>query len=1003
MARKARDQAEGLRPAKPRPEKSRHRRWFWPALLLVLALVAWWLPAIVAATGAVQWVVAQATADVQGSVTVAAASLGWLRPIVVSGVEVRDAAGQPVATAPHIESDRRLCDLIFRPGDLGRFRIEQPRLHVVLRDGSSNVEQLLAKYLTTKPSSPRTFGLAIEAADGQVEVVDAKGSRFQLEKVAVNVSLPASGQGPIEVRSMLQVAGNPAATLTTQCKLPEAAAGVWPEVALDTQTVPLELLAPLVERFAPGTRLAGHTTCNLRLSNSGNLRGAFRVESFQASSPQLADTIQLRQMKLDCDLTWAGTMLTVKQLTADCDLGRLAVAGTFSPVDLVVDKLLASLGKQAFDARAQVDLAALAAHLPRTLRIRAQTQITAGQLELAVAGRPDTQGASWQGHLQAGELKAVYQGRPLVWQQPIAANFTLRDTAEGLRVETFKCQSNFFNLEAQGRPEELVASARFDLGQLTTQLEQFIDLGGVRTAGEGWAYLNWKAPQRKAFVAELEFQARDFRLAVPQVPPWEEPNLVLFLAATGQMAGGVPARWESVALRATAAVDQLEARLLAPVADGRTATGWPVEARLQGRLEAWPTRLRNWIDLASWRPVGAYDLATRLTLAPTRIAIDQTRFSVNGLNLSVAGRPLVEPRVQLDVAGDWDLAKQVLQIRHLALGSTALAIEGKDLTVDLAHRDLRLAATAQYDLERLGDLLRPWMPEGIRFAGQGKQPFWVRGPLMAAGVQGEVTLAWTAGSLYGFQAGPGQLKAQLAEGAVRCEPITCTLSEGKAHLTPRLRLTPAPTEVSLESGLVAEQVRINPTMCQYALSYAAPALAGVATAEGRFSIQLERCRFPLADPATGDLVGKLVIHTVEVAPGPLVGQIASALGYSSPAKLSRESSIPFWMQDRRIHHQGMELIFSDVTVRTSGSVGLDRSLALVASMPVPKKWMGQNVLGTALANQTIELPIAGTLDQPRLDARGLEEFGRKVLGTATRNLLQDRLQQQFDRLLPSRK
>jgi hypothetical protein len=994
MARKSHDQAAGLRPAQPRPTK-RRRPWLWPIWLLVLAL---------AATGVVNWLVAQATTDLQGRVVVGAVSVGWLRPIAVSGVEVRDAAGQPVATAAGVESERRLCDLIFRPSDLGRFHIKQPRLHVVLRDGSSNVEQLLSKYLTRKESSPRAFGLVIETVEGQVDVADAKGQRTcQLEQVAVNVSLPASGQGPIEVRSTLQVAGNAAATLTARCKLSEAAADAWPEVTVDTQALPLEMLAPLVERFAPGTRLAGRATCRLDLGSTGTLRGTLAVEPLQATAPQLADTVQLRRLKLDCDLAWSRTALAIKQLAADCDLGRLAVAGTFSPVDFSADKLLASLGKQAFEASAQLDLAALAAHLPRTLRIRAQTQITAGQLDLTVAGRPDAQGASWQGRLQAGELKALYQGRPVVWQQPIAANFALRDTAEGLRVETFKCQSSFFNLEAQGRPEELVASARFDLGQLATQLEQFVDLGGVRTAGEGWAYVNWKAPQRKAFTADVEFQARDFRLAVPQVPPWEEPNLVLFVSAAGQMAGGVPARWEQVTLRATAAVDQMEVRWLAPVADARTVAGWPVEARLQGRLEAWPTRLRHWIDLSAWRPAGAYDLATHLTLAPTRIAMDQARLHVNGLNLTVAGRPLVEPRVQLDLAGDWDLAKNVVQLRNLALGSTALAIEGKDLTVDLGARDLRLVATAQYDLERLGDLLRPWVPEGIRFTGQGKQPFWVRGPLTAGGAQGEFNLAWTAGSWYGFQAGPGQLKAKLAEGAVRCEPIACALSEGKAHLTPRLRLAPTPAEVSFESGLVAEQVRINPTMCQYALSYAAPALAGVATAEGRFSIQLERCRFPLADPATGELVGKLMIHTVEVAPGPLVGQIAAALGYSSPVKLSRESSIPFWMQDRRIHHQGMELLFPDVTVRTSGSVGLDRSLSLVASMPVPKKWIGQNVLGTALANQTIELPIAGTLDQPQLDRRGLEEFGRKVLGTATRNLLQDRLQQQIDRLLPSRK
>jgi hypothetical protein len=302
----------------------------------------------------------------------------------------------------------------------------------------------------------------------------------------------------------------------------------------------------------------------------------------------------------------------------------------------------------------------------------------------------------------------------------------------------------------------------------------------------------------------------------------------------------------------------------------------------------------------------------------------------------------------------------------------------------------------------LGELLRPWIPSGIRFTGQGKDPFWLRGPLTSADSQGEATLNWSGAYLYGFQAGPGQLKAKLAQGVIRAEPIACDLSEGKAKLAPRIRLNPLPAEASLEPGLVADQVRINPTMCQYALSYVAPALAGVTTAEGRISIQLERCRLPLADPGQGDLAGKLVVHTVEVGPGPLVAQIASALGYTSPAKLSRESSIPFWVQNRRIHHEGMELVFPDVTVRTSGSVGFDRSLQLVVSMPVPEKWIGQNPLGTALRGQVLALPVAGTLDQPQLDRRALEDVSRKLIGTAARNVLEDRFKQQLNRLLPSR-
>lgn len=1116
MARRPNDQAEALRPS----ERRSRRMLVVPLCVLALGLLAWWLPAILAATGAVSWIVARATGDLQGSIQIGSTSLGWLSPIAVSDVTVRDAAGQPMAEVPRIEGDRRLWDVIRTPSDLGRFRLAQPRLRIVLSNNTSNVEQLLAKYLANPLPSTRTLGLVVEVTEGRAEIVDAtRNASWQLEKLALSASVPSSGAGAIEIRAAVGFAGNPAARLTAECKWPQSNAGAGREFALDAQSVPLELLTPLAERFQPGTRIAGRGTCNLRLDHSNNLRGSLAAEPLQVTASMLAEPVQLRQLKLNCDLAWPSEELVVRQLTADCELGRLSLSGTLSRAGFSTESLLASLRKQAFEVNGRIDLAALATSLPRTLRIRAQTQITTGQLELSLACKPDGKGAAWQGRIQAGELKGVVEGRPIAWQQPLAVNFSLRDAPEAITLETFKCQSSFFNLEAQGRPEEMAAAARFDLGQLVTQLEQFVDLGGIRATGEGWAHVNWKSPDRRAFGVDLECQAREFRLVLPGQPAWEEPNLVLLLSATGQMVGGVPARVESATVKATAAADQLEARLLQPVADWRTAVAWPIEARLQGRFEAWPGRLRNWIDLGVYKPAGTYDLTARLAFSSTLVSAEQTRLLVNGLNLTLPGVTIAEPSVQLTTTADWDRSKGQVKLRNLALSCTSLALEGNNLALDLPPNDLRLAGTikyqgdlerlrqwlprttaeptwnvggrvvgsgnvdhsgnsaraaldatidglvlvdaggqritepqvrlvvrgvydrakgevqfeecslisssltvqaggrmagvgrapttdlngtAQYDLQRLSALLQPWIPSGIRFTGQGKDPFSIRGPLNSAEAQGEAAVNWNGAYVYGFQAGPGQLKAKLAQGVIRAEPIVCELSEGKSRLTPRVRLAPLPAEFSLESGLVAEQVRINPTMCQYALSYAAPALAGVATAEGRISIQLDRCRFPLANLDQGDLAGKLMIHTVEVGPGPLIAQITSALGYTSPAKLSRESSIPFWVQNRRIHHQGMELIFPDVTVRTTGSVGFDRTMDLVVSMPVPEKWIGQNPLGTALRGQTLSLPVSGTLDQPRLDRRAIEDVSRQLMGTAARNLLEDRFKQQLNRLLPSR-
>ena len=85
---------------------------------------------------------------------------------------------------------------------------------------------------------------------------------------------------------------------------------------------------------------------------------------------------------------------------------------------------------------------------------------------------------------------------------------------------------------------------------------------------------------------------------------------------------------------------------------------------------------------------------------------------------------------------------------------------------------------------------------------------------------------------------------------------------------------------------------------------------------------------------------------------------------------------------------------------THGSVGLDQSLALVVEMPVPAKWRtGNATLDLALKNQTIRLPVGGSLLQPAIDKRELERQAGQFLQGAARNVIGNELNRQLERLL----
>ncbi len=142
------------------------------------------------------------------------------------------------------------------------------------------------------------------------------------------------------------------------------------------------------------------------------------------------------------------------------------------------------------------------------------------------------------------------------------------------------------------------------------------------------------------------------------------------------------------------------------------------------------------------------------------------------------------------------------------------------------HNEAQLSGQVRYDLERLCGLLRPYLGPAVRLTGQGASDAWYRGPLAASEAlstgQAEAGVRWDQADLGGFPLGRGELKADMANGAVQMTPLELTVSQGQVHLAPRLRLRPEPLELSLPAGPLAEQIAIDPAMCTSMLKYAAP-------------------------------------------------------------------------------------------------------------------------------------------------------------------------------------
>lgn len=204
------------------------------------------------------------------------------------------------------------------------------------------------------------------------------------------------------------------------------------------------------------------------------------------------------------------------------------------------------------------------------------------------------------------------------------------------------------------------------------------------------------------------------------------------------------------------------------------------------------------------------------------------------------------------------------------------------------------------------------------------------------------------------------------------------------------------SELLIEHGKLLDRAEISVGLCDDLLKFVAPVVASAARARGRITIDLDDWRLPWGDMGSGELGGRIVMHTVDIGPGPMVSSLYDSIvrlplvsqlmgNWRLPTfiEMARESTVPFKMlPGGKIHHENLRFSIADlVDVQTAGIVGLDESLDLTAALGIHPPNPEQRYL--ALLRQLTTTPwpvrIHGSLGAPLVDASPLGEAWKKLL------------------------
>jgi translocation and assembly module TamB len=403
--------------------------------------------------------------------------VSWSRPIEIEDLVLRDAQGEEiiVSSTAHLSWNLRET-LVNRPDPL-TLTLDHANVDIErLADGTIDLLDTLKPILKDEPD--RT--ILVRIVDGKLRLRAAGlNEPFHADKADIDLDLNAFPR-PNAWRMTLQRnrQNAPPGTVHIQGSLGrKKAGGAGPEdleLSISGDHWPWVFTRDDVQ--AKGV-FHGKIAVEQKSGQLAVEGDAKLLELFATGSALSSDSVRLDSLVLNLKVNQEKKNWTADRLDVVCALVKLKATGSFPPA-----------GDRAGRLEGRIDLAALAAQIPRTLRLRKDLQVEKGALDFQAQVGGDASEAWRSIKVKAGlsDLTARQGHQSLSFRDPATLEAVLERKSDGLSLERLDVTTPFLKATGRGDVDRgIEVGATVDLGALTKRLHEWLDLGGLELAGMG--------------------------------------------------------------------------------------------------------------------------------------------------------------------------------------------------------------------------------------------------------------------------------------------------------------------------------------------------------------------------------------------------------------------------------------------------------------------------------------------------------------------------------------
>ena len=379
-----------------------------------------------------------------------------------------------------------------------------------------------------------------------------------------------------------------------------------------------------------------------------------------------------------------------------------------------------------------------------------------------------------------------------------------------------------------------------------------------------------------------------------------------------------------------------------------------------------------------------------------------------------------EPQAVFTVDGTYRFSDGLIQLPQILVQTEWLAYGG---ATQVTHQDDMMIIQSQgsltYDAARAAQRLQPYTGGMMTATGQKTQALevtWVHAPnhKWTEALSAKSSIGWDSANVAGIDIGGTEIPLVIENGRFTSK-AEIPVSQGMLRWNLDGDLVAEPMVIRQTQQRVIENVAITRQMCQGWLKYVTPLLADVTSVQGNLTLDIDRAEIYPSESFRQTVEGRLHVHGANVGPGPLADQILGLVtqirnlrrgagatdGGGQPTSWLQlpEQNIAFAVDQGRVTHKDMKIQAGDVLLTTSGSVGLDGRLELLAGIPILKEWVDKTPALQPLAGQMIQIPIRGSVSRPQIDSSGLIQLAQQLATSALAGAAQKQIDKGLNRLL----